>query len=199
MPWRSAAPEVEMRKPAAARPPMTVGPLQPGDGCAATPTGLFGGQGRCRRTVVHDLQVFDRVGDDVHGAPGGGSRLREAPPLARDGASAADDDAGGRPLPWGRGAAPDGRSRTCGPALRHTLALKAVGHRKRSDLGKGTHQVEYAATPGGPLVRPGGRDSVPVEGAVRVQAAEGQPHDEDAAADDRGVGEVEDGEVLRVR
>ncbi len=40
MPWRSAAPDVEMRYPAAARPPMTVGPLQPGEGWAATPTGL---------------------------------------------------------------------------------------------------------------------------------------------------------------
>lgn len=40
MPCRSGAPEVEIRKPAAARPPMTVGPVQPTDACAATPTGL---------------------------------------------------------------------------------------------------------------------------------------------------------------
>src|SRR5699024_7036125 len=41
MPLRSGGPEVEMRKPAAARPPTTVGPSQPTVGCAATPTGLF--------------------------------------------------------------------------------------------------------------------------------------------------------------
>src|SRR5258708_21421371 len=40
MPLRSAAPLVEMLKPAPARCPITVGPVQPGDGCAATPTGL---------------------------------------------------------------------------------------------------------------------------------------------------------------
>src|SRR4051812_37170601 len=40
IPCRSAAPDVEMRYPAATRAPTTVGPLHPGDGCAATPTGL---------------------------------------------------------------------------------------------------------------------------------------------------------------
>ena len=40
MPCRSAAPLVEIRNPAAARCPTTVGPLQPGLGCTATPTGL---------------------------------------------------------------------------------------------------------------------------------------------------------------
>src|SRR5450830_361902 len=40
MPCRSAAPEVAIRYPAAARAPTTVGPVQPGEGCAATPTGL---------------------------------------------------------------------------------------------------------------------------------------------------------------
>src|SRR6476469_5030128 len=39
-PWRSGAPEVEMRYPAAASPDTTSGPLQPTLGCAATPTGL---------------------------------------------------------------------------------------------------------------------------------------------------------------
>src|SRR5689334_19333078 len=39
-PCRSAAPLVDTRWPSAATPPMTVGPLQPGLGCAATPTGL---------------------------------------------------------------------------------------------------------------------------------------------------------------
>src|SRR4051812_23739264 len=40
MPCRSAAPEVATRLPSAASPPTTVGPVQPGLGCAATPTGL---------------------------------------------------------------------------------------------------------------------------------------------------------------
>ena len=40
MPCRSAAPLVEIRKPAATRCPTTVGPVQPGLGCTATPTGL---------------------------------------------------------------------------------------------------------------------------------------------------------------
>ena len=40
MPCRSAAPLVAIRKPAATRWPTTVGPVQPGLGCAATPTGL---------------------------------------------------------------------------------------------------------------------------------------------------------------
>src|SRR5690349_24108772 len=40
IPSRSLAPEVEIRKPAPARWPTTVGPDQPGDGCTATPTGL---------------------------------------------------------------------------------------------------------------------------------------------------------------
>src|SRR5579862_6561300 len=40
MPWRSAAPLVATVCPAASRPPMTVGPVQPGVGCAATPRGL---------------------------------------------------------------------------------------------------------------------------------------------------------------
>src|SRR5690554_2462676 len=40
MPARSDAPEVAMRYPAPARAPRTVGPVQPTDGCAATPTGL---------------------------------------------------------------------------------------------------------------------------------------------------------------
>src|SRR5687768_13894091 len=39
-PCRSSAPLVLTRCPAAASPPMTVGPSQPGLGCAATPTGL---------------------------------------------------------------------------------------------------------------------------------------------------------------
>src|SRR6478609_3641319 len=39
-PWRSGAPEVEMRYPAAARPDTTSGPLHPTLGWAATPTGL---------------------------------------------------------------------------------------------------------------------------------------------------------------
>src|SRR5699024_5161586 len=41
MPLRSGGPEVESLKPAAAKPPMTVGPSQPTEGCAATPTGLL--------------------------------------------------------------------------------------------------------------------------------------------------------------
>ena len=40
IPCRSAAPLVATRWPAAASPPVTVGPSQPGLGCAATPTGL---------------------------------------------------------------------------------------------------------------------------------------------------------------
>src|SRR5437762_14356053 len=39
-PWRSAAPLVATVCPIAASPPVTVGPVQPGLGCAATPTGL---------------------------------------------------------------------------------------------------------------------------------------------------------------
>src|SRR6478609_1260065 len=39
-PWRSGAPEVEMRYPAAASPDTTSGPLHPTLGWAATPTGL---------------------------------------------------------------------------------------------------------------------------------------------------------------
>src|SRR6476619_3362394 len=40
MPCRSGTPEVEILKPAAARPPTTVGPVHPTLGWAATPTGL---------------------------------------------------------------------------------------------------------------------------------------------------------------
>src|SRR5262245_49271240 len=40
MPWRSAAPDVATVWPSAASPDSTVGPVQPGLGCAATPTGL---------------------------------------------------------------------------------------------------------------------------------------------------------------
>ena len=41
MPWRSGAPLVEIMKPAALSAPTTVGPVHPGLGCAAQPTGLL--------------------------------------------------------------------------------------------------------------------------------------------------------------
>ena len=41
IPCRSEAPLVAILNPAAARCPTTVGPVQPGDGCTATPTGLL--------------------------------------------------------------------------------------------------------------------------------------------------------------
>src|SRR4051812_21626621 len=41
IPWRSDAPLVAILNPAAARWPTTVGPVQPGEGCTATPTGLL--------------------------------------------------------------------------------------------------------------------------------------------------------------
>jgi len=41
MPCRSAGPLDEIETPAAISAPTTVGPLHPGLGCAAQPTGLF--------------------------------------------------------------------------------------------------------------------------------------------------------------
>ena len=66
MPWRSEAPLVAIRKPAAARWPTTVGPVQPGEGCTATPTGLS-------TTTIESSSWMIRIPSTVSGMTTSGS------------------------------------------------------------------------------------------------------------------------------
>src|SRR5690606_13111074 len=89
--------------------------------------------------------------------------------------------------PW------SGRSRTCGRWRRRRA--RPPGRRARAGYGsrEACSPRRVCRTAGTvPYAR-----SVLVDGAVRIEAPEGQQHDEDAAAHDRRVGQVEHGEVLR--
>ena len=174
---------------------MTVGPVQPGLGWAATPTGLAIDDDVL--VVVHDLHALDGFGHDLQrrgglrqlhlepGARGDTLGLHHPAPSMRTLPSEASSAALVREKPNMRASAAStrspsrpsgtGRVRVSGMVLTHEYA---AGRR-------------YSAGPsrGGRALSRGGRSR-------RVQAAEGEQHDQDAAADDRGVGEVEDREVL---
>src|SRR4051812_1366446 len=81
MPCRSAAPDEAIRWPAAARPPMTVGPSQPGLGWAATPTGLS----TTTRSSSSCRIRIPSTGRGATGSPGGGgsSTSSQLPPASR--------------------------------------------------------------------------------------------------------------------
>ena len=105
MPCRSAAPLVEIRKPAAARCPTTVGPVQPGARVHGDPDGLVDDHDRV--VVVDDLDALDGLGHDRDRVDrGAGSPRRASSPAppgrtwpARDAVDAdvTADDQLGRP------------------------------------------------------------------------------------------------------
>src|SRR5438270_1217077 len=80
-PCRSAAPPVAIVSPIAARPPVTVGPVQPGLGCAATPTGLSTTTMSSSRYTM--TMPSTRCGGTIGAATGGGGRVTssQAPAL----------------------------------------------------------------------------------------------------------------------
>src|SRR5437762_9126606 len=80
-PCRSAAPLVATVSPIAARPPMTVGPVQPGLGCAATPTGLSTTTMSSSRYTI--VMPSTRCGGTTGASTGGGGRVTssQAPAL----------------------------------------------------------------------------------------------------------------------
>src|SRR3954452_7924220 len=94
MPLRSAAPLVEMVNPAPARWPITVGPVQPGDGCAATPTGLS-------TTMIssssYTIRRLSMVSGTTLTSDGGGSSTSSRTPAATR-----DDFGAGTPSTWTR-------------------------------------------------------------------------------------------------
>ncbi len=133
MPCRSAAPEVEIRYPAAARPPITVGPLQPG-----------WVRGHTDRLDDHDDVVV--VVHDLHGPPR--ARRRSARRSLRHlhfepGAAVHRrhfHHCSTVTFPAAASWRPScGRSRTCGDGVEPALALQAVGHGQVADLGNGAH------------------------------------------------------------
>src|SRR5436189_1688961 len=80
-PCRSAAPEVATVCPIAASPPVTVGPVQPGLACAATPTGLSTTTMSSSRYTMRRPSTGSGGGAGTR--PGGGGRVTssQAPAL----------------------------------------------------------------------------------------------------------------------
>ena len=82
MPCRSWTPEVLIRKPAAARPPSTVGPCQPTVACAATPGGLS----TATMSSSEYRMVMPSISTGVFSTGAGDSgsvTLSQAPPVSR--------------------------------------------------------------------------------------------------------------------
>ena len=182
---------------------MTVGPLQPGLGCAATPTGLT--TTTMSVVVVHDLHAFDGLGHDLYGRGRRGQLHFEPCPavhpvrLAGRGPVQQHLSVGGQ---FGRLGAREAEYPGDGGV--DALALQSVRYGQGTGLGKGAHpsSMPDARTRSFIALCDGARGrrplrSLPVHCPVRVQAAEGEDHDQDAAAHDRRIREVEDREVRR--
>ena len=193
MPCRSAAPLVDTRCPAPSRPPITVGPVQPGVGCAATPRGLS----TTTMSSSSYTMPMPGTGSAVTGAAGARRRrqrhrqLRAGhDPVGLDRRPAVDEHVAGRDQ---LGRAGPGEAEHPGEGRVEPLAVQALGD-VDEPLARAHGSVGPRRLPR--LVVRGGRGRVPVladtAGAVQVVAAQGEDDRQDAAADDRRVGQVED-------
>src|SRR3954471_24912604 len=192
MPWRSAAPEVEMRYPAAASPPITVVPVQPGLGCAATPTGLTITTMSSSSWTI-SMPWTGAATICTGSAACGISTSSQAPPCTRSDFPTTDPSTVTFPA-----------AAISAALVREKPNMREMAASTRSpSRPSGTGRVRISGTvltrrvcrtP--PTAPTGACGSVLVDRAVGVESLERQQHDQDAAAHDRRVGEVEDGEVL---
>src|SRR5690349_21734972 len=185
---------------------MTVGPLQPGDGCAATPTGLTNtttSSSSCTISMPSTGSATICTGAGACGI----STSSQAPPCTRSDfpttdpstvtfPEAASSAALVREKPNMREMAASTRSPSSPSGTGRVRISGIVLTRRvcRTARTAPTGPVENRKAGARPALSPG--RSALVDGAVRVEPLEGQQHDQDAAAHDRRVREVEDREVL---
>src|SRR4051794_5152198 len=172
---------------------MTVGPDHPGLGWAGTPTGLTittTSSSSCTISMPSTGSATTCTGAGACGI----STSSQAPPLTRSDFPTTDPSTMTFPA-----AASSAALVLEKPNMREMAASTRSPSRP-----SGTGRVRISGTvltrrvcrtgPTASYVRPAG--SVLVDGAVRVEPPERQQHDQEAAAHDRRVGQVEDGESL---
>src|SRR4051794_15560357 len=177
-PWRSSAPLVETRCPAAARPPITVGPSQLPEGCAATPTGLSTTMMLSSSCTTRSPSTTSGGAKLVGGAPGSTTSRTEP-------ASTRSDLLRTRPS---RLAPPF--SMTVAAAVRESPnnRLSAASSRRPSSP-SGTGRLRLSVR------RSVTRSFCLLAGSVDLQAAERQQDREPGPDRDGAVSDVEAGEV----
>src|SRR5437764_8661563 len=178
MPCRSAAPEVDTRYPSATSPPSTVGPAQPGLGCAAPPTGLS--TTMISSSACSTVSPATTSSGPVMGVTGSGSgscTSSHEPALSRSDLPAARPSTATRPSSVSAATAVRER-----PSSRDRPASTRMPSRPS---GTGSWRVSLT----GRLARPGPRAAAPR--AVELPPEQGEQHEQHTPGDDRGVGEVE--------
>src|ERR1700729_1756899 len=180
MPWRSAAPLVATVYPAAARPPITVGPDQPGVGCAATPRGLS--------TTMMSSSSYRTVSPATArgGSTGGGCgsvTCSGSPARTRSDLIAGRPSRSTRPSPMSSAALDRDSPNILASAASSRSPSRPSGTASRRSSGSVIGPGRWWLR-----IRGGGAGA----GAVQADTEQSEQDDQDAGADDGGVGQVED-------
>src|SRR5688572_21778626 len=170
---------------------MTVGPLQPGDGCAATPTGFTittTSSSSCTISMPSTGSATICTGAGACGI----STSIQAPPCTRSDLPTTDPSTVTFPAAASSAALVREKPnmREMAASTRSPSRPSGTGRLRISGIVLTRRVCRTGPAP--PNTR-----SVLVDGPVRVEALEGQQDDQDSTADDRRVGQVEDREVLR--